>query len=90
MAFVAIVFREQSEIKDWFFRIFTLIVLGIYGYLLVYFFIFSGCEELIKYWVVGNLLIIVAFVVLRIFYAIATQGSSGLRSSLTKRPHTEN
>lgn len=75
MAFVAIVFRKKSDAKDWFFRVFTLVVLGIYGYLLVYFFIFNGCEELIKYWVVGNLLIIVAFVVAQILFTITFKGS---------------
>jgi len=40
----------------------SLVVVGLYGYLLVYFFIFKGCEKLIKNWVVGNLIIIVAFV----------------------------
>lgn len=43
-------------------------------YLLVYFFIYKGCEELIKFWVLANLLISIVFTVLRMMYILAKEG----------------
>ena len=84
MAAVAITYRKKTEVKDWFFRVMSLIVVGLYGYLLVYFFIFSGCEDLIKYWVVGNLAIILAFVAFQLMYAVTFKGTEGLQRAISK------
>ena len=47
-------------------------------YLLVYFFIHSGCEELIKFWVLANLLISIFFTGLRMMYILVKDGKQGL------------
>ena len=54
------------------------------GYLLVYFFIYDGCEELIKFWVLGNLIISIAFTVLRMGYVFVSEGKEGLKKAITK------
>ena len=53
-------------------------------YLLVYFFIYKGCEELIKFWVLANLLISIAFTLLRMMYILAKDGKQGLKDAITK------
>lgn len=74
MAFVSVMHRKESTTKDNFLKVCSIVVVIIYCYLLAYFFLFKGCEELIKYWVVGNLIIIVAFVALRYAYIILFKG----------------
>ncbi len=53
-------------------------------YLLAYFFIYTGCEELIKFWVLANLLISIAFTGLRMMYILAREGKEGLKNAITK------
>lgn len=53
-------------------------------YLLVYFFIYEGCEELIKFWVLANLLISIVFTGLRMMYILAKEGKQGLKNAITK------
>jgi hypothetical protein len=53
-------------------------------YLLVYFFIHQGCEELIKFWVLANLLISIVFTGLRMMYILAKDGKQGLKNAITK------
>jgi len=84
MAYVSIIHRKESAAKDSFMKFGTMVVVAIYGYLLAYFFLFKGCEELIKFWVAGNLIIIVAFVVLRYAYIISFKGKLGLKEAITK------
>ncbi len=84
MAYVSVIHRKESKIKNNFMKYGTLVVVGIYGYLLAYFFLFKGCEELIKFWVVGNLIIIVAFVALRYAYIIIFKGRLGFAEAITK------
>lgn len=79
MAFVTVIYRKKSDAKDWFLKTMSLIVLGLYGYLLAYFFLFKGCESLIKYWVVGNLVIIVAFVAAKLSYVILFKGKDAFK-----------
>lgn len=55
------------------------IVAGITLYLLAYFFIYDdGCEELIKFWVLANLLISMSFTALRMGYILIKDGREGL------------
>ena len=50
------------------------IVCGVSIYLLGYFFVYSGCEELIRFWVLANLTISIAFTGLRMMYILAKEG----------------
>ena len=84
MTYVTIIHKKESEFKDSFLKVSTIIVVVIYGYLLAYFFLFKGCEELIKFWVAGNLLIIVIFVAIRYAYIILFQGKKGLKQAILK------
>jgi len=84
MSYVTIIYKKESEFKDSFIKVSTIIVVVIYGYLLVYFFLFKGCEELIKFWVAGNLLIIVIFVAIRYAYIILFHGKMGLKQAILK------
>ncbi|CDW87155.1 UNKNOWN [Stylonychia lemnae] len=86
MAAVAVVFRGHSDYKDWFLKTMSLVVIGLYGYLLAYFFIFNGCERLIKNWVVGNLVIIVAFVAAQLCYTIIFKGKEAFKEAISKKP----
>ncbi len=60
-------------------------MVGIFGYLIVYFFIYSGCEELIEFWVLGNLCIMIAFSVARIAIAFFKHGREGINREISKR-----
>lgn len=84
MTYVSVIHRKESTIKNNFMKYGTIVVVAIYGYLLAYFFLFKGCEELIKFWVVGNLIIIVAFVALRYAYIIIFKGRLGFAEAITK------
>lgn len=60
-------------------------MVGISGYLLMYFWIYDdGCEELIKFWVLANLFISIAFTFLRMTYILAKKGKQGLKRALAK------
>jgi hypothetical protein len=85
MSFVVVVNRGDSLIKEGFMKTATLVVAGIYAYLAVYFFLFKGCQDLIKYWVLGNVLIIIVLVGLRIAYIVAKEGKQGLYDLVLKR-----
>ena len=60
-------------------------VIGIFGYLLVYFFIFTGCEELIKFWVLGNLLVMVAIEAVKLVFILIFKGKAEFRNSIRRR-----
>ena len=62
VAFILITHRGESIVREGFLYTASLTVAGIYCYLAVYFFLFRGCQELIKYWVLGNVVIIIFFV----------------------------
>jgi hypothetical protein len=51
----------------------------------MYFFIHPGCEELIKFWVLANLIISIFFTGLRMMYILAKEGKQGLKSHITKK-----
>lgn len=85
MAFILITQRGDSLIKEGFMKICSLAVAGIYCYLAAYFFLFKGCQELIKYWILGNVLIIIFFVALRIAYIVAKEGKQGLYDMVAKK-----
>lgn len=60
-------------------------VVGISTYLLIYFFIYTeGCEELVKFWVLANLIISISFTALRMFFVLVKEGKEGLKRALTK------
>ena len=61
------------------------IVVCISIYLLAYFFIYQGCEELIKFWVLANLIISITFTGLRMTYILAKEGKKGLKAAITKK-----
>jgi cytosine/uracil/thiamine/allantoin permease len=65
------------------------VVCGISLYLLSYFFIYTGCEELIRFWVLANLVISIAFTGLRMMYILAREGKKGLKSALSKKKMDE-
>ncbi len=77
--------RKESNKKDLILKVCMGIVCCISLYLLAYFFIYSGCEELIKFWVLSNLLISIAFTSLRMMYILAREGKKGLKSALSKK-----
>ena len=58
--------------------------LSITVYLLIYFIIFNGCEVLIKFWVLANLLISISFTALQIGYIFFKHGSEGVRKAFEK------
>jgi hypothetical protein len=61
------------------------VVAGITVYLLGYFIVYQkGCEELIKFWVLANLLISIAFTGLRIFYIYIKLGKEGVKRAISK------
>ena len=62
VAFILITHRGESLVREGLIYTASLTVAGIYCYLAVYFFLFRGCQELIKYWVLGNVVIIIFFV----------------------------
>lgn len=60
-------------------------VAGITVYLLCYFMVYQdGCEELIKFWVLANLMISISFTGLRMFYIYVKLGKEGLRKAISK------
>ena len=57
------------------------------GYLLFYFYVYQdGCEELIKFWVLSNLMISISFTALRMAFIFVKLGKTGLKRALSKRP----
>ena len=85
IAFVIVTHRSESSIKEGFMKIASLAVAGIYAYLAAYFFLFSGCQQLIKYWVLGNVSIIIFFVFMRMSYILAKEGKEGLFEAITRK-----
>ena len=84
---VANVFWKNSEDtvkRDYFIKVCICIVVGITVYLFVYFFIYKGCEELIKFWVLANLCISIFFTTLRLTYILFKKGKDGLKKAISK------
>ena len=54
--------KSKDDLRDKFNKFTTLALIGLFGYLLCYFVIYEGCEELIEFWVLGNLWIMIVFV----------------------------
>lgn len=86
MGIIAITMKRDPEgRRDNIIKTCGFAVAGITVYLLVYFFIYQdGCEELIKFWVLANLLISIAFTGLRMFYIFVKLGKEGLRKAISK------
>ena len=77
--------KKESTQKEWVIKVCMGVVCTISIYLLAYFFIFTGCEELIKFWVLANLIISIAFTGLRMMYILAKEGKQGLKTALSKK-----
>jgi RsiW-degrading membrane proteinase PrsW (M82 family) len=76
--------RQDFPKKDWIIRLCMTVVGIVTIYLLAYFFIYQGCEEMIKFWVLANLLISILFTGLRMIYILAKEGKEGLKNAITK------
>jgi RsiW-degrading membrane proteinase PrsW (M82 family) len=76
--------RQDFPKKDWLIRLCMTVVGIVTIYLLAYFFIYQGCEEMIKFWVLANLLISILFTGLRMVYILAKEGKEGLKNAITK------
>ena len=76
--------RQDFPKKDWIIRLCMTVVGIVTIYLLAYFFIYQGCEEMIKFWVLANLLISILFTGLRMVYILAKEGKEGLKHAITK------
>jgi RsiW-degrading membrane proteinase PrsW (M82 family) len=76
--------RQDFPKKDWIIRLCMTVVGIVTIYLLAYFFIYQGCEEMIKFWVLANLLISILFTGLRMVYILAKEGKEGLKNAITK------
>ena len=72
ISLVGMFVKRDSKGKEVTVKVCIGVVIGITTYLLVYFFIYKeGCEELIKFWVLANLIITIAFTGLRMLYILA-------------------
>ena len=85
MGLTSIILKKDNLNKDRIITVCTAIVVCVFAYLLVYFFIFEGCEELIMFWVLGNLAVIIAFVIAKMGYILFKQGKEGLRRAISLR-----
>ena len=85
MAFILITHRGESIVKEGFMKLATLGVAGIYSYLAVYFFLFKGCQELIKYWILGNVVIIIFFVAMRVAFIFYKEGKEGFIDAVSRK-----
>jgi hypothetical protein len=81
--------RNDSTKKDLAIKVCMGIVCGVSIYLLGHFFVYSGCEELIRFWVLANLTISIAFTCLRMMYILAKEGKQGLKTALSKKKLNE-
>jgi hypothetical protein len=77
--------RDSSGRRDFLVKTCGFIVTGISIYLLAYFFILypTGCEQLIKFWVLANLVISISFTGLRVFYIYLRKGREGVKKALS-------
>jgi|LauGreDrversion4_2_1035121.scaffolds.fasta_scaffold272696_1 hypothetical protein len=84
IAILTTIVRQDFPKKDWIIRVCMTVVGIVTIYLLAYFFINQGCEEMIKFWVLANLLISILFTGLRMVYILAKEGKEGLKNAITK------
>ena len=78
--------KRDSKTKDVVIKVCMGVVVCITAYLLIFFFIYQeGCEELIKFWVLSNLIISIVFTGLRMLYILAKQGKDGLKNAISKK-----
>ena len=85
IAFATVIWRGTNQTKDYIIKICNVAVVCIFGYLLVYFFIFDGCEELIKFWVLGNLWVMIVIGGAKIFFILIFKGKEELKRAMSKK-----